>query len=450
MGPRLLHYSDVENAYDDPERIGRLAGVLRELDGEDALIAGTGDDTSPGVLALATEGRQALSFFEAVDTDVETFGNHDFDYGPAATRDVVADSPQTWVSANVRKNGDLFGADEGVVPWTVLEVDGDRVGFFGVTDPTTASINPEAGGLEFTDPMAAAERAVDALRIEGVDYVVALSHLGKDDDELARRVDVDAVLGGHVHDERVATVGGTVLTRPGVNGRVVMEVSLPDGEVTRHGVAGGPLDADVADALRANERDAGLDEVVATVEDPVARDRDAAFGGESRLGNWVTDAYRWATGADVGLQNAGGIREGDPIAGEVTAADIVGLVPFEEPIDVAELTGAELLDVLAEGAGDHVAFEADGEWHAHVSGAEVVFDRDAGEVVAARVDGEPVDPGATYALATSSYLLYTDHEFPSLTEDHRVESGDLQYDVLVDYASEHGIEPSLEGRVRLE
>jgi 2',3'-cyclic-nucleotide 2'-phosphodiesterase (5'-nucleotidase family) len=64
-------------------------------------VAGTGDDTSPGVLALATEGRQSLSFFEAVEPDVETFGNHDFDYGPDATRAIVSASPQTWVSANV-------------------------------------------------------------------------------------------------------------------------------------------------------------------------------------------------------------------------------------------------------------------------------------------------------------------------------------------------------------
>jgi len=448
MGLRLLHYSDVENAYDDPERIGRLAGLLRTLDGEDALVAGSGDDTSPGVLALATEGRQSLAFFDAVGTDVETFGNHDFDYGPEATLGVVADAPQTWVSANVRRDGERFGADEGVVPWTVVEVAGDRVGVFGVTDPTTASINPKAAPLTFEDPIPAAAEAVDALRAAGVDHVVALSHLGKADDDLARAVDVDAVLGGHVHDERVDHRNGAVLTRPGVNGGVVMEVSLPERAVTRHAVGDAPVHDGVREALAAHEREAGLDEVVATVAEPVARDGEAAFGGESRLGNFVTDAYRWATGADVALQNAGGIREGSPLAGEVTAADLVGLIPFEEPVVVAELTGAELLEVFAEGAGDHVAFERGGGWHAHVAGAGVVFDRERREITEAHVGGEPVDPERTYSLATSSYLLYTDHEFPTLTEAHEVDRGALQYDVLVDYAREHGIDPELEGRVR--
>lgn len=80
MSLRLLHYSDVENAYDDPGRVGRLAGLLQELEGEDALLCGTGDNTSPGVLALVTRGEQALTLFEAIKPDVATFGNHDLQF----------------------------------------------------------------------------------------------------------------------------------------------------------------------------------------------------------------------------------------------------------------------------------------------------------------------------------------------------------------------------------
>jgi 2',3'-cyclic-nucleotide 2'-phosphodiesterase (5'-nucleotidase family) len=40
-------------------------------------VVGTGDNTAPGVLSLATEGRAALPFFEAVEPDADTFGNHD-------------------------------------------------------------------------------------------------------------------------------------------------------------------------------------------------------------------------------------------------------------------------------------------------------------------------------------------------------------------------------------
>ncbi|WP_433623893.1 bifunctional metallophosphatase/5'-nucleotidase [Halomicrococcus sp. NG-SE-24] len=443
---RLLQYSDVENAYDDPGRIGRLAGRLGQLDGEDALLVGTGDNTSPGVLALVTEGRQALDLFSAVEPDVATFGNHDFDYGPAAVRDVVAESPQTWVTANVFRDGERFAADL-TRRTAVLEADGTRVGFTGVTTPRTASLNPQATDLTFADPVAAAEEAVADLRTRGVDrrgeVVVAPAEMRQDDDA----VDADAVLGGHVPTERIDRVDGTLVTRPGDGGRAVLEVDLEAGTATRHETGDARRANEVARALRERMAAAGLDEVVASVEEPLVRTEATLFGGESRVGNFVADAYRWAIGADVALQNSGGIRSGDPIQGEVTVADLVSLIPFEEPVAVAELSGERLRAALRQAVDGSLEFAEDGWFHAHVSGAELAWDRDAGTVEVVRVDGEPLDPSATYTVATSDYVLHTDDEFPAIEESQRVATGDVQYEVLVEYARTTGIGPSVEGRV---
>lgn len=449
MSLRILHYSDLENVYDDPRRVGRLAGLISQLRDEDTLLAGTGDNTAPGVLSLVTDGRHALDFFDAIEPDVDTLGNHDFDHGLEATRALIRDSPQTWVSANVRYNGGRFGEGEGIVPTTVTRCNGSRVGFFGVTDPRTPSINPVASELEVTDPIAAASEAVEALRAEGVDYVVALSHLGKGDDELAARVDVDCVLGGHVHTERVDRLDGTLLTRPGANGNAVLEVEL-DGEstaATRHRVADARCDELVADALRDRMARTGLDEVVATVDEPIERTERTAFGGESRIGNWVADAYRYSTGADVGLQNSGGIRTGPSLSGEVTVADCIGVAPFEEPITVASITGRELRALLAQADGSAVEMGEPHWWHAHVSGLSVVWDDERGEPASIRVGGEPIELDATYTLATSDYLFHTDHEFPVLTGDHREASHGTQYEVLVEYARARGIDAAVEGRI---
>jgi 2',3'-cyclic-nucleotide 2'-phosphodiesterase (5'-nucleotidase family) len=474
--PRLLHYSDVENAYDDPLRAGRLAGLLRSLSGPDALVVGTGDNTAPGVVALVERGRQALDLFAAVDTAVETFGNHDFDFGPAATRDVVADSRPTWVSANVfdgaSAGGDAdaeadtnttgttdgggeeggnrddrrFGADVGVVPHTVERVDGARVGFFGVTDPATGSLNPMAADVAFTDPLAAAREAVDALVDAGVDHVVALSHLGAGDDALAAVDGVDVVLGGHVHTRRNERVSGVRCTRPGVNGAAVVEVDLAADVATVHETADADPYGPLVDSLRRRVADAGLDEVVARVDEPIVRDRDTVFGGECRVGNLVADAYRWATDADVGLQNSGGIREGPPLCGDVTTGDLVSVVPFEEQVVVAEVTGAELRSILAESNGSRVDFGDPDWWHGHVGGAS--FAVDAGRVTDVTVGGDPLDPAATYTVGTSDYLLHTDHEFPTLDQHHRAGEAGIQYEVLWAYARANGLDPAVEGRIR--
>ncbi|MFB6084275.1 MAG: bifunctional UDP-sugar hydrolase/5'-nucleotidase [Halorientalis sp.] len=458
MPPRLLHYSDIENAYDDPGRIGRLAGLVESLRDDDALVVGTGDDTAPGVLSLVSEGRQALDFFSAVAPDADTFGNHDFDYGPDAISGIVRDSPQTWVSANVEwadesdgegTAGERFGREAGVVPATVRDVDGTAVGLTGVTEPRTGSMCPGASELAFTDPVAAVRREADRLRDRGVDAVVVLSHLGSGDDELARETDVDAILGGHVHTPRVDRVADTLLTRPGANARNLLEVDLdrvPSTDAaTVHEVADGPLEASVAGAMERRRAAAGLDEVVGHVADPISRDRAVKHTGECRIGNFVADAYRWAGDADVGLQNSGGIREGPPLVGEVTVADLVSVVPFDEPVTVAELTGRELRRLCREADGEHVQAVPD-RWHAHVSGLTV--SRNGSGVEAVRLDGAPPSPEETYTVATTDYLLHTDHEFPVLDESHRVERLATQYEVLAAYAREHGIDPAVEGRIR--
>ncbi|WP_144797832.1 bifunctional metallophosphatase/5'-nucleotidase [Halorubrum depositum] len=460
---RLVHYSDIENVFDAPERAARLAGRIRALSGPDAAVVATGDTTAPGVLSLVASGRQVVDFYAATDTVLDTFGNHEFDYGPDALRGLVADAPATFVSANVRDEaGEPFGREAGVVPWATREVDGAAVGFVGVTDPATDSLNPMAAELSFDDPVAAARDALAEMRTavaergsgEGaaaLDHAVVLSHLGAGDDELARELDVDAILGGHVHSRRNEVVAGTRIVRPGVNGEAVAEVdlgpSVPD--ATLHEPDGADPAPGLEAALAERMAAADLDETVDVVENPIERTGDVVHGGECRVGNFVADAFRWAHDADVGLSNAGGLRQGDPWAGEVTKADLISLIPFEEPVTLASVTGAELLEILREMAAPDVDFGEDDWWHGHVSNARVVWDADAELIMEAAVGGEPIDPEARYTVAVSEYLLHSEHEYPTLGQRHRIDEADIQYEVLAAYAREHGIDPEIEGRIEI-
>lgn len=444
---RLLQYSDVENAYDDPDRIGRLAGLIEQLRDEDTIVVGTGDNTAPGVLSLVTEGRQALDFFDRVEPTLGTFGNHDFDHGYAATREVLRRSPQTWVSANVFFEGERFGGDAGVVPTAIVERSGTRVGFFGVLDPATPSINPKASDLVVEDPIEAAQRAVATLRSEDVEYVVALSHLGAGDDALARAVEVDAVLGGHVHAERLDRVDGTLCTRPGANGAALIEVELGEEiRATRHHTETGPRDEVVATAVRERMHQAGLDEVVGVVDEPIERTEEITVSGECRIGNWVADAYRWAAGTDVALHNAGGIRSGPALDGEVTLADCISVVPFDGPVTTGTITGRELETLLSQAIDAEVDFGESDWWHAHVSGLRVALN--GGCVESVRVNGEPLDTRGEYTIAASRYLFETDHEFPALTTAHREGTIEVQYEVLAAYARQIGVDPAIDERIR--
>lgn len=443
---RLLHYSDIENAYDVPERIGSLAGTIAALRDRETIVCGTGDNTGPGVLSLTTRGQQSLDFFTAIRPDAEAFGNHDFDYGVEAVRRLVRQSPQPWLAANIYADGERFGAADGVRPSVIVDAGPHRVGLVGVTTPDTVEMAPVSAELDFTDPVDGVATQIDRLR-DDTDYLVVLSHCG-DDGELARLEGVDAVVGGHKHEAVIERVDGTLLTRPGGNGTHVVELDFADGQptATRHSVADGPRDEAVAQALRERMDQTGLTDTVATVDEPLVLDRRARLGGESRAGNFVADALRWRTDAQVALVRAG-LRETDPLSGTVTAADLVGVLPFDNDLHVIELSGDRLLEAFRELSVTYRYPDVDDWWFGHLSGGSVVWDEGTDELVEARVGGDPVDPDGTYTVAVDEHHVASSHLFSCFTGADVVRTEGKAYDALVEYARARGIRPKLEGRI---
>ena len=447
MSLRILHYSDLETALDDPEQCAALAGAIESNRGPDTVVVGTGDNTAPGALSLATEGRAAMAFFEAVSPVGDTFGNHDFDFGVENARELAAAAPQPWLAANVTRDGERF-APEATDPWTVVETDAYRVGLVGVAHPDTAEMNPAAAGVEVSDPVPAVREGVAELRERAVDFVVVLSHCGPGDARIARETDVDAVLGGHVHDVHVETVGDTFVVRPGRGGEYYAEVTLGDPpDVTVHAVDGDHSDDELRNALTEQFERHGLDEVVATVEDPIERTEESATTAESRIGNFVADAIRWRADADVGISPVGALRSGDPLAGDVTVGELYGLAPYRDDLTTVSLSGRRLRETLAEIPLGYHSEAFPKRFCSHLSGAHIVWDDDSGTLTEATVGGEPIDPDAEYRVAVAEYLVETDHVTATFGPEDVVDRHGIAREAIVDYARERGIDPEIEGRI---
>lgn len=447
MSVTILHYSDVETALDEPEQCGALAGTLDALRDEKTIVLGSGDNTAPGALSLATEGEIALSFFETVDAAADTFGNHDFDFGHETAQQLAEDAPQPWLCANAKMDGERF-ADDATEPRRIVEVGDISVGIVGVAHPKTGDMNPAATAVSFEDPIPHVRQQADTLRSDGVEYVVVTSHCGSIDEEIARETDVDAIVGGHVHDVFEGIIDGTAVVRPGRAGRYISEVVLDDEHRTAiHTVDDGHVDEALVrtleDALTAH----GFDEVVTSVEDPIARTEDAATISGSRLGNLVTDALRWKADADVALSPPGGIRSGDPLSGEITVADIVSLSPYDDDLAVVELSGERLRDAFVAVPLGYHNDDFPERFSSHVSGATFVWDDEAGEVVELTVGCEAVDPKRQYRVAVADYLVHTDHVNDAFDEDDVVERCGLARDAIVDYARTVGFDGGFERRV---
>lgn len=122
------------------------------------------------------------------------------------------------------------------------------------------------------------------------------------------------------------------------------------------------------------------------------------------LGNLMADivyeqanpVFKSRTGKDIDmvLLNHGGIRSTIG-KGAVTARTAYSLMPFENEIVIAELTGSRILDMLEYLESNRTAHP--------ISGLKIKVDKD-NKVTEATIAGEEIDPAKTYFVATSDYL----------------------------------------------
>lgn len=123
-------------------------------------------------------------------------------------------------------------------------------------------------------------------------------------------------------------------------------------------------------------------------------------GMDSPLGNLLTTVLRESAApyfngkpAQIGIMNIGGIRSSLP-KGTITLRDVVDVSPFDNYLCVMTVTGQQLMSIFHDLAQYKLCLQG---------GARVVARKD-GTVVSATIDGQPVNPEATYTLATIDYL----------------------------------------------
>lgn len=398
--------------------MARIATLVARTRAESphTMLALAGDTISPSVASAVLRGEQMIAAWNELGLDVATFGNHEFDFGPATLLQRVGESRFAWVSTNVldRATGRPFGGARSTL---VLERGGVTVGFLGLTVPDTAHNSSPGPGVEFREPIAAARGAVAQLRTGRSPVIVAITHQDMPADErMAREVPgIHLVIGGHEHDRLENVVGETLITKAGSDGEFVVRIDLQatrDGKVLARQHRFIPITAelpeDPAMAALAARYQARLDRAfeVRVGETRVPLDaRNAALRtGETNVGNYITDVMRARLLADVAVMNGGGIRGNQLVpAGPLTRRDLNALLPFLNVVVMLELPGKVLQEALERSVA---AYPREFGGFLQVSGLTFVFDpaRPAGQrVVRVTVGGQPLDPERRYRLAANDY-----------------------------------------------
>lgn len=393
----LLHENDLHGharsfCYPDKakdERCGiggaaRRATLVKRLRAESKtplLLLDAGDTSTRGPLATEYRGIDSVEYMNALGVAIAVLGNNEFklrdvaDSGDAtgAQADLlqlVRRAQFPWLGANVTDGrGALL---EGVHPFVVRRFGALRVAFLGLTAPRSRDY-AQTSGLAIEDPVAAAERWVPRARAEA-DVVIALTHIGIDDDRrLARSVaGLDAIVGGDSHTYLPAPVeehgpdGRIVpIVQAGEFGTVLGRFALTfsdDSGAWRLAKFDGrliPVDSsippDTAVAKLVGEYASKLDDRVGRV---------ASFGTNRTERRQATASllariWRETTGAEIGLEFDSELYDNFR-DGTVTRFDVHAVLPFHERVVVGELTGEALQQAVQQAMSKKTKLTLDG------------------------------------------------------------------------------------------
>lgn len=448
--------------------LARLAGLVDTLRRQQpaTLFLFGGDTLSPGVESGLFKGAQMMRAWNAMRLDYAVPGNHEFDFGPEVARERFAESRFPWLAANLEAEPALpmVKASE------LREVGGVKLGLLGLLTPETVTLSKPGPALRFTNLLAAARREAAALRARGAAAVVALTHNNlAEDRELAAAGVVDLILGGHEHHLITELAGRTPIFKAGSDARDALHLRLRFvAEGGGHRLAGmtwdllpvdgrWPEDAAVKAVAEEVERQVGARLGERVAEAAVALDArgETVRRGESNIANFAADAVRAAMGADVALLNAGGFRSDSVLGpGPITHRDVLALLPFQNPLLLLAVTGAQLRAALEHGLDRRVVHGQSGAMP-HVSGLRIAYDPalpKGRRIVELTLDGRPLRDEASYRLATSNYLAGGGDGYAmlkGLPVLRPAEGSPLETEVLAEAMARAGrVAPQLDGRLR--
>jgi 5'-nucleotidase len=176
---------------------------------------------------------------------------------------------------------------------------------------------------------------------------------------------------------------------------------------------------------------------------------------ETNVGNFVTDAFRKATAADIGFMNGGSIRADTIIGpGRLTQRDILSILPFKNKLVKIEITGATLRAALEHGVS-RSAEDAEPGGFPQVSGIKFSFDASrppGSRLVDVRVNGLPLDDAKKYTLTTTTFLALDGGDGYSMFKGSPViippERALIDVDAVRKLLGTRAIAPKLEGRIK--
>ncbi|PZP53050.1 MAG: multifunctional 2',3'-cyclic-nucleotide 2'-phosphodiesterase/5'-nucleotidase/3'-nucleotidase [Agrobacterium fabrum] len=409
-----------------------------KTEGKNVLLLNAGDNFQGSLFYTTYKGTVEAEMLNAMKFDAMTVGNHEFDDSEDGLAGFLDKVQFPVVTANVVATAASKIGDR-VKPSIVLEVGGQKIGIVGAVANDTAELATPGPNITIAEDVAKISEQVQKLKQDGVNKIIALTHVGyaRDLEFIAKIPDVDVVVGGHSHtllsntDQKAEGPYPTLVDNPGGYKVPVVQagqyskylgdlkVVFDDNGVVKES-KGDPIlidssfKPDEATLKRIDELKAPIEalkaKVVGTSEGPIEGDRKICRVKECSMGNLVADATLARVkdqGVTIAFANSGGLRSSID-SGDVSMGEVLTVLPFQNTVATFQLKGEDIRAALENG----VSQIDDGAGRfMQVSGMKYSFDRSkpaGGRIVSVEVkEGDafvPLDPAKTYIVAANNYV----------------------------------------------
>lgn len=432
-------------------------------------------------------GVAELRILESLGLDAIALGNHEFDLTPAVLTmaldsGLLAGRAKVLSSNLIMQGDELAGLRRHVQSSTVKSYGNLKVGLFSLITPQTNMYSLPSPAVVDTQLKESAAAQVAALRSQGCNVIVCLSHLGLNDDKaVAAAVDgIDVIVGGHDHfllDAPVTIQGPanktTWIVQAGAFYSHVgkLQLVVENGAISLLNAATIKLDQSVPEEPQTKAAVTALiveiealygpvySQAVASVSAEireVARDLFSVGRHDTPFGNLVTDAFRAGFQTDIAIQPGGATAQ--PLyEGPIVGADVYRALSYGFNTDntlgyhmaTFNISGAALAMGLEVGLSTIELYD---EFLIQVSGMKYVYDPSRPpfqRMIEATVNGAPLDPQRMYSVAANEFVALMLQALSIPISDLRFYRGDTtEFGALLPYIMQlQTLSPTIEGRI---
>ncbi|OWV66307.1 multifunctional 2',3'-cyclic-nucleotide 2'-phosphodiesterase/5'-nucleotidase/3'-nucleotidase [Rhizobium sp. R339] len=453
------------------------------LSGKNVLLLNAGDNFQGSLFYTTYKGAAEAEFLNMMKFDAMTVGNHEFDDSEDGLATFLDKVQFPVVTANVKARAASKLGDR-IKPSLVLDVGGQKIGIVGAVTNDTPELSSPGPNVTIEDDVQTITSAVQDLKGQGVNKIIALTHVGypRDLAVIAKIPDVDVVVGGHSHsllsntDAKAEGPYPTMVDNPGGYKVPVVQaasyskylgdlvVNFDDNGVVKD-AKGDPIlidssfTPDPAVVTRVAELAKPIEElrkkVIGASEGPIEGDRKVCRVKECSMGNLVADAMLDRTrnqGITIAFQNGGGLRASID-GGDVTQGEVITVLPFQNTLATFETTGADVVKALENGVSQ---IDQGAGRFPQVAGLKFSFDQS--KPVGSRVsdvqvkEGDnfaPIDQAKTYKIATNNFMRAGGDGYSIFKEGKNAyDFGPDLADVTAGYLAAHSpYKPYTDGRV---